>query len=263
MKRSKRLTLLFGGVFALAVMLLSAALCESSGSDVGKESSAPPQTENKKAPALNVKGYVLGAFRTNGYLISDRNGVSVFIDPAAVTPSIMNLIKSDGIELKAVLLTHGHIDHVAGLGDDDFLDMLDGEIYMNNGDSKMLTDPPREFARKYGFDFDGISSFKDMKDGDELSFGDIRIKVIATPGHTEGSVCLLVGEETEDPMLFSGDTLFARSVGRTDLEGGDAGALERSLRRLESLPPELAVYPGHGPFTTISDEMESNPYWPK
>ncbi|MCL1941313.1 MAG: MBL fold metallo-hydrolase [Synergistaceae bacterium] len=212
---------------------------------------------------MNIKRFALGPLWTNGYLVSDRRGVSIFIDPAAETPAIMDWIKSNGLDLKAVLLTHGHIDHVAGLGEDNFSDTLNGEIYINNEDSKMVTDPPREFARNYGFNFSGISSFKDMKDGDELSFGDIRVKVIATPGHAEGSVCLLISDGVGEPALFSGDTLFARSVGRTDLPGGDLDALERSLSKLASLPPELAVHPGHGPSTKIFDEMKMNPFWPR
>ena len=212
---------------------------------------------------MNMKRFALGPLWTNGYLISDRQGSAVFIDPAAETSIIMDWLKANNLDLKAVLLTHGHIDHVAGLGENGFSDMADGQVYINRGDSEMLTNPPREFGQRFGLIFDGISSFKDINDGDELSFGDIRVKIIATPGHTEGSVCFLVWENGEDPALFSGDTLFAQSIGRTDLPGGNFGALEKSLIKLASLPPELAVYPGHGPSTTIFDESKKNPFWPR
>ena len=212
---------------------------------------------------MNIKTFALGPLWTNGYLVSDRNGAAIFIDPAAETPVIMDWIKSNSLILKAVLLTHGHVDHVAGLDDNSFSDALNGEIYLNHGDSEMVTNPPKGLARSFGFSFDGISSFKGMKDGDELSFGDIRVKVIATPGHTEGSVCLLIREGEGESVLFSGDTLFAQSVGRTDLPGGDTNALNSSLKKLALLPPELTVYPGHGPSTTIFNEMRKNPFWPR
>ena len=212
---------------------------------------------------MNIKRFALGPLMTNGYLVSDRHGTAVFIDPAAETSVIMDWIKSNNLNLKAVLLTHGHIDHVAGLGENDFSDIVKGEIYINNGDSAMVTNPPKELARSFGLSFNGISSFKAMNDGDKLSFGDIQVKIIETPGHTEGSVCLLVEEDEGESVLFSGDTLFARSVGRTDLPGGDITALEKSLIKLASLPPDLAVYPGHGPGTTIFDEMRKNPFWPR
>jgi len=212
---------------------------------------------------MNIKRFALGPLWTNGYLISDRHGTAVFIDPAAETSVIIDWIRSNSLELKAILITHGHVDHVAGLGENGFSDAMNGEIYINHRDSEMVTNPPKGLARSFGLNFNGISSFKDMKNEDELSFGDIRVKVIETPGHTEGSVCLLIGEGEGESVLFSGDTLFAQSVGRTDLPGGDTGALEKSLIKLASLPPELAVYPGHGPSTTIYDEMRKNPFWPK
>jgi glyoxylase-like metal-dependent hydrolase (beta-lactamase superfamily II) len=212
---------------------------------------------------MNIKRFALGPFMTNGYLISDRNGTAVFIDPAGETSTIIDWIKSNNLKLKAVLLTHGHIDHVAGLDESSFSNMVNGEIYLNQGDSEMVINPPIEFGKELGFNFSGIPSFKNIKDEDELFFGDIKIKVIATKGHTEGSVCFMTAEREGEPVLFSGDTLFAGSVGRTDLPGGDYSALERSLVKLASLPPELTVYPGHGPSTTILNEMKKNPFWPR
>jgi glyoxylase-like metal-dependent hydrolase (beta-lactamase superfamily II) len=149
------------------------------------------------------------------------------------------------------------------LEDKSFVGLAAGEIYLNQADSEMALNPQKEFAQMLGLNFNGISAFNNVEDGDELSFGDIKVKIIATPGHTEGSVCFLIGERDGQAALFSGDTLFAQSVGRTDLPGGDFSALEESLVVLSSLPPELVVYPGHGPSTTIFDEMKNNPFWPR
>ncbi|MCL2146406.1 MAG: MBL fold metallo-hydrolase [Synergistaceae bacterium] len=212
---------------------------------------------------MNIKGFVLGPLGTNGYLVSDKHGNAVFIDPADETSFIMDWIKENNLKLKAILLTHGHIDHVAGLGDNSFTDLVNGEIYINVLDSVMVLKPQKEFALMLGFNFDGISSFKNIEDGEELSFGDLIVKVIATPGHTEGSVCLLIKEREGISALFSGDTLFAGSVGRTDLPGGDFPVLKSSLVKLASLPSELVVYPGHGPLTTLLHEMRKNPFWPR
>jgi glyoxylase-like metal-dependent hydrolase (beta-lactamase superfamily II) len=100
-----------------------------------------------------------------------------------------------------------------------------------------------------------------LKDGQVLEMGSLRIEVIHTPGHTKGSCCFLVKDQEEN-ILLSGDTLFAQSVGRTDLPGGDPRALEVSLRKLAQMPDELKVFPGHGPETVIGAERVNNPFWP-
>ena len=100
-----------------------------------------------------------------------------------------------------------------------------------------------------------------LKDGELISLGSINIKVIHTPGHTRGGCCFYVTEGSE-ALLLSGDTLFARSIGRSDLPGGDEGVLIESLRKLAGFADSLAVFPGHGPWTTIGDEKRLNPFWP-
>jgi glyoxylase-like metal-dependent hydrolase (beta-lactamase superfamily II) len=135
------------------------------------------------------------------------------------------------------------------------------DIYIAPEDASLLKNPPEGMQRALGIEFEGVGDFKTVSDGDVLSPGQFEIEVMATPGHSRGSVCYFVrlGEKS---VLVSGDTLFAESVGRTDLPGGDTSALLASLRKLAPLPDGLAVLPGHGPGTTIGRERKSNPFWP-
>ena len=114
-----------------------------------------------------------------------------------------------------------------------------------------------------GVHCEGISDFQEVSEGRVIDFPGYTIKVMETPGHTEGSVCYMVTDTKNHSVLLSGDTLFAQSVGRTDLDGGDDLKLEASLRRLDTLHDSLHVLPGHGPDTSIASEREMNPYWPR
>ena len=127
----------------------------------------------------------------------------------------------------------------------------------------MLRHPSTNLQALFGVHCEGISSFQEVSDGSVIDFPGYSIKVIETPGHTQGGVCYLVTDKQNHSVLLSGDTLFAQSVGRTDLDGGDDLQLEASLRRLDTLPDSLHVLPGHGPDTCIASEREMNPYWPR
>jgi glyoxylase-like metal-dependent hydrolase (beta-lactamase superfamily II) len=126
----------------------------------------------------------------------------------------------------------------------------------------MLKHPPEEMQQALGMECQGVGEFKTVTDEELLSIGKLEIKVITTPGHTQGSVCYFI-QYGRQSVLFSGDTLFAQSVGRTDLPGGDGVMLLDSLRKLAILPDDLPVLPGHGPSTTIGQERQSNPFWPQ
>ena len=139
---------------------------------------------------------------------------------------------------------------------------MGNEIYIGHGDAYRLREPAQALQDLLGIQCEPITDFHELKEGDVLRVGEMEIQVMETPGHTEGGVCYLIscGDER---LLASGDTLFAQSVGRTDLEGGDSTTLEASLRRLASLPDSLSVLPGHGPETSIGEERKRNPYWPR
>jgi glyoxylase-like metal-dependent hydrolase (beta-lactamase superfamily II) len=208
---------------------------------------------------VNYRRFPLGALWTNGYLFYDGEGAAFFVDPGGDPEEVLEYLKRDQLTLKAVLLTHGHLDHTAGIAA--LVPLVGNEIYIASEDAPLLKAPPEEMQRALGLECEGVGDFKTIGEGDVLSLGQFKIEVMATPGHTEGSVCYRVrlGDKS---VLISGDTLFAQSVGRTDLPGGDMGALYASLRKLAPLPDDLSVLPGHGPETTIGRERQSNPFWP-
>ena len=186
----------------------------------------------------------LGAYQTNCYILHQEDSSScVVIDPGYTPEVILDFLAGKGLNLEAILLTHGHFDHVGAVRD---LAAETGcKVYLNPDDLSM---PPRMTA--------GPLYYTDTySDGDTLSPAGIPFQVLSTPGHTPGSVCLIA-----ENYLFSGDTLFAGSRGRTDLPGGSTRAIRESLRRLAALPKDYSVHPGHGESTTLAWEKQYNPY---
>ncbi|MBQ9574716.1 MAG: MBL fold metallo-hydrolase [Synergistaceae bacterium] len=211
---------------------------------------------------MNYKRFPLGALWTNGYLFwDDETKDAFFIDPGGNTEDVKSFISVNGLNLKMILLTHGHIDHVAGINE--LVPLVGNNIYIASEDADTLRNPSIELQALLGVKFGGLVDFQEIADGRIIDFPGYTIKVIATPGHTEGSVCYLITDSNGHKILVSGDTLFAQSVGRTDLEGGDQLKLEASLRKLAEFPDGLHVLPGHGPDTNIGSERELNPYWPR
>ena len=211
---------------------------------------------------MNYKRFPLGALWTNGYLFwDDDTHEAFFIDPGGNTQEVRDFIDEHKLKLTMILLTHGHIDHIAGI--QELLPYVGNNIYIGKNDAYMLKNPSGKLQALLGVHCEGINDFKEVEESDIINSCGYKIKVMETPGHTEGSVCYLITDKENHNVLISGDTLFAQSVGRTDLDGGDELKLEVSLRRLDKLNDSLHVLPGHGPDTSIASEREMNPYWPR
>lgn len=193
---------------------------------------------------LTLHTLPLGAYQTNCYILHQEESSScVVIDPGYTPEVVLSFLERQGLTLEAILLTHGHFDHVGGVRD---LAAETGcKVYLNPNDLSM---PPRLTA--------GPLCYTDTySEGDTITPAGISFQVLSTPGHTPGSVCLIA-----ENFLFSGDTLFAGSCGRTDLPGGSTSAIRASLRRLAALPQDYSVHPGHGESTTLAWEKQYNPY---
>ncbi len=193
---------------------------------------------------LHVKTLTVGQYETNCYILyQDSSPDCIVIDPGYEPERILQTVKQSGKTLSAILLTHGHFDHVGGVKE--IFARTDCDIYLCPGDCQMpetMTAGTLSYTNSYA-------------DGDTLCLAGLNITVLQTPGHTPGSVCLIC-----ENNLFSGDTLFAGSCGRTDLPCGNWGDLINSLHKLKALPENYTVYPGHGESTTLSQEKQYNPF---
>lgn len=200
-----------------------------------------------------IKRFIAGRLENNIYLVADeKSSEAVLIDATQDLPEIQKAVKDLGVKVKYILLTHGHFDHIFGLNS--LKKSLNAPAVICK-DDLVISDNINEFTRLFGLP-DSVPPKYDMyiKDGDEILLGSYKIKVIHTPGHTEGGVCYLV-----DGKLFSGDTLFRGSVGRTDLFGGNFGKLSDSIKnKLFKLDDKIEVFPGHGDMTTIGFEKKYN-----
>lgn len=197
---------------------------------------------------------VTGVLEENCYIVYDESGDCVIIDPGDDSDAIADYIAENDLEPKAILLTHGHFDHTgAVVALKERYEVL--PVYIHYDDSKMLSEPESQGAFDFG-EGDEFVADKYVEDGEELTFGNLKFKVLHTPGHSKGSCCYLWNNH-----LFSGDTLFRGSVGRVDFPGGSEASMMRTLREvIATLPKELQVHPGHGEFTTIEEELLANPY---
>ena len=193
---------------------------------------------------LKIDMLNLGIYWVNAYIIRDEeSSTCCILDPGGHPKKVLDFLEKNNLTLEAILLTHGHFDHVAAVKT--LAEATGCRVYLHTADLALpekFTAGPLYYTHSYG-------------EGDQLRLAGLTIDVIHTPGHTPGSVCLLC----EDAM-FSGDTLFARSCGRTDLDGGDPEAMSASLKRLASFGKDYRVFPGHNSATTLALEKEYNPY---
>ena len=205
---------------------------------------------------MKIEKFVIGMVMTNCYVVSNEESKECFIvDPGTFSEKIVNYINEKELTVKAILLTHGHFDHIMGI--DEFLQEFPVTVYAHEKEKQLLENTQYNLS---GMDGTGYI-FTDavyVTDGQILDIAGMQIRVIYTPGHTIGGCCYYLEEEQ---VLFSGDTLFQESIGRTDFPTGSASALVRSVReKLLVLPGEVHVYPGHEERTTIAMERKYNPF---
>jgi glyoxylase-like metal-dependent hydrolase (beta-lactamase superfamily II) len=197
-------------------------------------------------------------FSANTYVLGKVGGNCVVIDLGSTDPKIYEYIKSHYESCSAILLTHGHFDHIRGISK--FLKQFKDQnipIYLNEKDKELLKDPRINAAflnnENTKVDIDIIP----VKDGDILNIKNFDVEVIETPFHTQGSVCYLFSDEN---ALFTGDTLFKGAIGRTDLPTSTPEDIPASLNKIKNLRQTLVIYPGHGPITRLIDEQNNNPF---
>jgi len=196
----------------------------------------------------------VGPLLSNSYIVwLEGSSEGVVVDCGDEAPRIAGVLAAYGLEPKALLLTHGHLDHTGGVKA--FVERFPIPFYMH-ADEIPIFKTIREQGALFGMLIGEPPEAKDfLSDGANFTAAGLDFSVLHTPGHTPGSLCFLTGG-----MLFSGDVLFQGAVGRTDLPGGSSKQLMASLERLKALPPETIVFPGHGPSTTVREELSRNPY---
>lgn len=201
---------------------------------------------------MEIKILTLGHIQTNCYLIKGEKG-AVVIDPGFENEQVAEFLKENDNKERLILLTHAHFDHIGGAAG--LRNETGTAIAIGEDEAESLSNPEVNLSSRFHCKFDSFSADIKLSDGQEFKVGDLEFKAIFTPGHTSGSVSYLLEDK-----LFSGDTLFLESVGRTDFPGGDFEVLKESIKKIYALPDETQVYPGHGEDTTVANEKKYNPY---
>lgn len=205
---------------------------------------------------MKVERFLTGILSTNCYVAwNEQTKEAVIVDPAAYSKKLAEFLREEGLKPQAVLLTHGHFDHIMGL--DALLEEYPVPVYVHEAEKGLIADPKTNLSLTYtnGYVFEDATY---VTDGQKIAAAGVTFEVLFTPGHTSGGCCYYA--ETEN-MLFSGDTLFRCSVGRSDLPTGDEMTLIRSIKeKLLVLPENTVVYPGHMAATTIQTEKTANPF---
>ena len=203
---------------------------------------------------LVVRSFAVMPFDENCYVVSDDTGEGVVIDPGGMAKEILAYIREAKLAVKAVLDTHGHCDHIGA--NDAIRDATGAPLYIHKEDAAMLSDMRLNLSAFMGFKALSRPAEHLLSEGDKISFGQSGLEVVHTPGHTKGGVCF-VG----DGVVFTGDTLFAGSIGRSDFPGGSEAELIGNIKKkLLALPDGTKVYAGHGPSSEIGWERKCNPY---
>jgi len=200
---------------------------------------------------FTIQRLEVGPMGANCYIVADKTTKNAFlIDPGGEPDRIKDALKKNGLNLKFIINTHGHGDHILGNG------YFDVPVYAHRLEKDFLTDPNKNLSGMFGFFFKSPKASKLLDDEEKIFLDNLKLQIIHTPGHTPGGISIKL-----DEVVFTGDTLFAGGIGRTDLPEGSEEALLRSIReKLFSLGDEVVIYPGHGPESTIGEERRSNPF---
>ena len=209
-----------------------------------------------------LEGAAVGPFFKNGYVVGcERTRKAVFIDPGDEVEQLLDFIRTEQLNVTHILLTHAHVDHVSGLAE--AKRALGSPIYLHKDDLFLYQNAVRT-GMMFGLTVEEPPPVDVFYEGEgPIVFGDYQVRVVHTPGHCPGGVCLAISKsgDTTPPHLFVGDTLFAGSIGRTDLPGGDYETLLAAITgTLFTFPDESIVHSGHGPETTIGRERATNPF---
>ncbi len=206
-----------------------------------------------------IKRLTVGPLQANCYVLADDDGKAAIIDPGGDPDEISSVIRRENLTPVILINTHGHVDHIAA--NRALKDRYEVPLAIHQEDAASLTDPALNLSDLGLGRIDSPPCDRELRDGDEVIVGRLKLEVLATPGHSPGSICLLLSRPDEPDILFTGDTLFAGGVGRTDFPGGSMNQLMESIRnRLLSLPEDTIILPGHGPHSSIGEERNSNPF---
>ncbi len=202
---------------------------------------------------MKVKKVVVGIFEVNCYILWDeKDKEAIVVDPGEEGERIIEVIRKDSLKIRSIVNTHTHIDHI---GANDFLrEKTEAPLLAHSADVFLLQNAELNLSTLTGKDRSFSLPDRVLEEGDEIRVGGFSLRILHTAGHTPGSICLY-----GDNKLFSGDTLFAGGIGRTDLAGGNYKELQKSIKdKILTLPDEVIVYPGHGPSTTVGKERKCN-----
>ena len=205
---------------------------------------------------MKIKSVVVGPLGNNTYLASSNKGNGVLIDPGMNYSLIKDMIDGEGTQVKYILLTHGHFDHIASALE--FSKNFGAKIVINEPDAEMLSDAEKCLAHSFTRVFAPFNADIIVNDGDEITLDELTFKFVATPGHSKGSAVILC----EDTM-FSGDTVLEGTVGRTDLYGGSFSQMLASIKKLSQIEKDYKLLCGHGEPSTLFYEKKYNPYFIK
>ncbi|MBQ6631336.1 MAG: MBL fold metallo-hydrolase [Romboutsia sp.] len=203
---------------------------------------------------MKIEKIVEPYFGENMYiLIDEETKKCAVVDPGGASDKILNYIRANALELEYIILTHGHGDHIGAVNK--IKSQTNVKVIAHNDEKELLNDNRKNLSYSMHCGPQQLDADIYVNDKDKLELGNLKLSFIHTPGHTKGCMCIRVNDD-----MFTGDTLFAGSIGRTDLYGGDYRQIEKSLKKLSKFEDKVKIHPGHGPSSTLGIEKMSNPY---